>query len=286
MRATFLFSYVTLLFIHLFDYLCKIIYNIYTMRVIIKIGSSTLTHSTGRLNFRLFERLCRVLSDIKNAGHEVIVVSSGAIALGRGKLQLSERPKDIPTKQAAAAVGQCELMYFYDKYFSEYRQSVAQLLVTAEDLTGGERFVNFANTLERLLALGALPVINENDTVATAEISVSDNDTLSALVAVTIKADMLILLSDIDGLYSADPHKDGEAKLIPLVEEITPEIEKIAGGSVSGLGTGGMATKIHAAKICTQSGTDMVIANGASPEAVYDIVEGKSVGTKFTGKKL
>lgn len=256
------------------------------MRVIIKIGTSTLTHSTGRLNFRLFERLCKVLSDVKNAGHEVIVVSSGAIALGRSKLQLAQRPTDIPTKQASAAVGQCELMYFYDKYFSEYRQSVAQLLVTAEDLTGGERLINFGNTVERLLALGALPVINENDTVATAEISVSDNDTLSALVAVTVKAELLILLSDIDGLYSADPHKDGSARLIPRVGEITPEIEKIAGGSVSGLGTGGMTAKIHAASICMRAGTDMVIANGAAPEAVYDILEGKQVGTRFTGKRL
>ena len=255
------------------------------MRLIIKIGTSTLTHSTGMLNFRLFERLCKVISDVKNAGHEVIVVSSGAIALGRSKLQLKERPTDIPTKQASAAVGQCELMYFYDKYFSEYRQSVAQILVTAEDLNGGERLVNFGNTVERLLDLGALPVINENDTVATAEISVSDNDTLSALVAVTVKADLLVLLSDIDGLYSADPHKDESAKLIPLVEEITPEIESIAGGSVSGLGTGGMATKIHAASLCTNAGADMVIVNGANPEIIYDVIEGKAVGTKFTGKR-
>ncbi|MGN1104169.1 MAG: glutamate 5-kinase [Candidatus Coproplasma sp.] len=255
------------------------------MRLIIKIGTSTLTHSTGKLNFRLFERLCKVISDVKNAGHEVIVVSSGAIALGRSKLLLKERPTDIPTKQASAAVGQCELMYFYDKYFSEYRQNVAQLLVTAEDLNGGERLMNFGNTVERLLDLGALPVINENDTVATAEISVSDNDTLSALVAVTVKADLLILMSDIDGLYSADPHTDGSAKLIPLVEEITPEIEKIAGGSVSGLGTGGMATKIHAASLCTNAGADMVIVNGANPEIVYDVIDGKAVGTKFTGKR-
>lgn len=261
-------------------------YNIRIMRVIVKIGTSTLTHSTGRLNYRLFERLCKVLSDVKNAGHEIIVVSSGAIALGRSKLQLNERPSDIPSKQAAAAVGQCELMYFYDKYFSEYRQSVAQLLVTAGDLNGGERLFNFGNTIERLLALDALPVINENDTVATAEISVSDNDTLSALVAVAVKADLLILLSDIDGLYSADPHKDGGAKLIPFVGEITPEIEKIAGGSLSGLGTGGMATKIHAASICMQAGTDMVIANGTRPEAVYDIMDGKDTGTRFSGKKL
>lgn len=256
------------------------------MRMIIKIGSSTLTHLTGKLNFRLFERFCKVISDVKNAGHEVIVVSSGAIALGRGKLFLKERPVDIPTKQAAAAVGQCELMYFYDKYFSEYRQSVAQILVTAEDLNGGDRLVNFGNTIERLLDLGAIPIINENDTIATAEISVSDNDTLSALVATTVNADMLILLSDIDGLYSADPHKDGNAKLIPVVNEITPEIIAISGGSVSGVGTGGMATKIHAASICMSANTDMVILNGALPEGIYDIIDGKPLGTKFIGKKL
>lgn len=256
------------------------------MKIIIKIGTSTLTHSTGELNFRLFERLCKVISDVKNAGNEVIVVSSGAIALGKSKLNLTERPADIPTKQAAAAVGQCELMYFYDKYFSEYRQSIAQILVTAEDLNGGERLFNFANTAKRLLSFGAVPIINENDTVATAEISVSDNDTLSALVATTVKADLLILLSDIDGLYSSDPHRDEGAKLIPQVHEITAEIEQIAGGSVSGLGTGGMATKIHAAAICMRAGTDMVIANGANPEIVYEIIDGKPVGTKFIGKKV
>jgi len=244
-----------------------------------------LTHSTGKLNFQLLDKLCKTLGDIKNAGQEIILVSSGAIALGVSKLSLPSRPGDIPTKQAAAAVGQCELMYFYDKYFSEYRQSAAQILVTAEDLTGGERLKNFGNTVERLLSLSAIPVINENDTVATAEISVSDNDTLSALVASAVKADLLILLSDIDGLYSADPHKDGEAKLIPIVEQITPEIEAYAGGSVSGLGTGGMATKIQAVKICRTCGTDMIIANGSSPEIIYDILAGKPVGTKFIGKK-
>ncbi len=256
------------------------------MRVVIKIGTSTLTHSTGNLNVRLFEKLCKVISDLKNAGNRVIVVSSGAIALGRSKLSLAERPSDIPTKQAAAAVGQCELMYFYDKVFSEYRQNVAQLLITAEDLESGERLDNFGNTLERLLQLDALPIINENDTVATAEISVSDNDTLSALVAVTVKADLLVLLSDIDGMYSADPHVDDSARLVSVVEDITPEIEKAAGGSVSGLGTGGMAAKINAAKICVGAGTDMVIANGAKPELLYDILGGKPVGTRFIGKKL
>lgn len=256
------------------------------MRLVVKIGSSTLVHGSGQLNFRLFERLSRVLADIKNAGNEVIIVSSGAIALGRGKLSLENSALSVPEKQAAAAVGQCELMYFYDKYFSEYRLTVAQLLVTAEDLTGGERLINFTNTIEKLVSLGAIPVINENDTVATAEISVSDNDTLAALVSTSVKAELLVLLSDIDGLYSADPHKDESAKLISTVEEITLETEKIAGGSVSGFGTGGMATKVSAAKLCVSAGLDMIIANGSSPESLYDILEGKSVGTKFIGKKV
>ena len=254
------------------------------MRLVIKIGTSTLTHANGFLNIRSFERLCQVIADVKNAGNEVIVVSSGAIALGKSKLALNERPKDIPTKQAAAAVGQCELMYFYDKVFSKYHHNVAQILISADDLLGGERKQNFGNTVERRIQLNALPVINENDTVATAEISVSDNDTLSALVAATVNADLLVLLSDIDGLYSADPHVDGNAKLISVVEEITPELEKIAGGSVSGLGTGGMATKLNAAKICAKAGADMVIANGSDPELLYDILDGKSVGTYFKGK--
>ncbi|MCM1546072.1 MAG: glutamate 5-kinase [Clostridiales bacterium] len=255
------------------------------MRIVIKIGTSTLTYLNGNLNVHLFENLCKVVADIKNAGNEVILVSSGAIALGRSKLGLKERPADIPSKQAAAAVGQCELMCFYDRAFSAYHHTAAQILITAEDFESPDRRANFCNTTERLLSLGALPVINENDTVATAEISVGDNDTLSALTAVNVNADLLVLLSDIDGLYSADPHADKTAKLIPTVEKITPEIEKLAGGSVSGVGTGGMATKIHAAKLCTAAGCDMVIANGANPEILYDIVAGKSVGTHFTGKK-
>lgn len=256
------------------------------MRIVIKIGTSTLTYLNGNLNVRAFENLCRVIADIKNAGNEVIIVSSGAIALGKSKLALKERPADIPTKQAAAAVGQCELMCFYDRALSQYHHTAAQVLITAEDFENGGRRTNFVNTLERLLNLGALPVINENDTVATAEISVSDNDTLSALVAINVKADLLVLLSDIDGLYSADPHTDKNARLIPVVEEITPELERAAGGSVSGVGTGGMATKIHAAKMCTAAGCDMVIANGAQPEEIYKIMSGEKAGTLFKGKKL
>lgn len=256
------------------------------MRIVIKIGTSTLTYLNGNLNVRAFENLCKVIADIKNAGNEVIIVSSGAIALGKSKLALKERPADIPTKQAAAAVGQCELMCFYDRALSQYHHTAAQVLITAEDFESGERRTNFVNTLERLLNLGALPVINENDTVATAEISVSDNDTLSALVAINVKADLLVLLSDIDGLYSADPHTDKNARLIPVVGEITPELERAAGGSVSGVGTGGMATKIHAAKMCTAAGCDMVITNGAQPEEIYKIMSGGQAGTLFKGKKL
>ena len=233
----------------------------------------------------MFESLCKVIADIKNAGNEVIIVSSGAIALGKSKLCLKERPADIPTKQAAAAVGQCELMCFYDRAFSHYHHTVAQVLITAEDFESGDRRENFGNTMRRLLDFGVLPVINENDTVATAEISVGDNDTLSALTAVNINADLLVLLSDIDGLYSADPHIDKNAKLISVVEEITPELESKAGGSVSEVGTGGMATKIHAAKLCMAAGCGMVIANGAAPEVLYDIVAGKPAGTYFKGKK-
>lgn len=256
------------------------------MRIVIKIGTSTLTYLNGNLNVHMFENLCKVIADIKNAGNEVIIVSSGAIALGKSKLCLNERPADIPAKQAAAAVGQCELMCFYDRAFSQYHHTVAQVLITAEDFESDERRENFGNTMRRLLDFGVLPVINENDTVATAEISVGDNDTLSALTAVNIAADLLVLLSDIDGLYSADPHIDKNAKLISVVDEITPELEKKAGGSVSGVGTGGMATKIHAAKLCMAAGCDMVIANGAAPELLYEIVAGKPAGTLFKGKRL
>ena len=255
------------------------------MRVVVKVGTSTLTHQTGHMNIRRMESLCRVLSDLKNAGHQVILVSSGAIGMGVGKLSLNGRPQDMPTKQAAAAVGQCELMYTYDRLFSEYNHTVAQILLTGEDINHPERYENFCNTLHRLLELGALPIINENDTVSTREIAVGDNDTLAAMVAVSAGADLLILLSDINGLYTADPHKDPEAKLISVVEEITPEIQALAGQKGSALGTGGMATKLQAAGICGAKGIDMIIANGADPDVLYAIEEGKSIGTLFKGTK-
>lgn len=256
------------------------------MRIVVKVGTSTLAHPTGRLNIQRMEKLCKVLSDLKNMGHEIILVSSGAIAMGFGKLNLSERPKDVPTKQASAAVGQCELMYIYDKLFTEYNHTVAQLLITAPDIEeGGVRKQNFHNTLARLLELGALPVINENDTISTEEFGIGDNDTLSAIVAVTIQADLLILLSDIDGLFDGDPRKNPDAKLIDTVEKIDEHIVSLGGGSGSNLGTGGMATKLRAAQMATAAGCEMVIANGQSPEVLYDVAAGKRVGTRFLAKR-
>lgn len=251
------------------------------MRVVVKVGTSTLAHTTGRLNIRRVEQLCRVLSDLKNAGHQIILVSSGAIGMGVGKLSLPCRPNDMPTKQAAAAVGQCELMYVYDKLFTECNHTVAQMLLTGEDLENSGRRVNFQNTLYRLLELGALPIVNENDTIATEEIAVGDNDTLAAIVAKCAGAELLVLLSDIDGLFTSDPRKDPDARLIPLVEALTPEIYALAGEKGSDLACGGMATKLKAAKTAMENGFDMIISNGQRPEDLYDIIEGASVGTLF-----
>lgn len=253
------------------------------MRIVIKIGTSTLTHATGHLNIRCVENLCKIMCDIKNSGHEVILVSSGAIGMGVGKLGLHHRPTDIPTKQASAAVGQCELMYTYDKLFSEYHHTVAQLLITKDDTDNEKRRENFINTLHRLLELNVLPIINENDTVATEEIIIGDNDTLAATVAACVKADLLILLSDIDGLYTADPHTHRDAVLLHRVAAVDEKIMALAGASASTQGTGGMVTKLHAAQICLDCGCDMVIANGNRPENIYDILDGKPVGTVFGG---
>ena len=255
------------------------------MRIVIKVGTSTLTHPTGRLDIRHVETLCKVLSDVKNAGHEVVLVSSGAIGMGVGKLNLRERPADMATKQAAAAVGQCELMYIYDRLFSTYNHTIAQILLTGEDLRDEGRHRNFTNTVGRLLDLDVLPVINENDTVSTVEIGVGDNDTLGALVAVSVKADMLIILSDIEGLYTADPRSEKTARLISEVREITPRMRESAGGGGSALATGGMQTKLVAAGICMEAGTDMYILNGSKPLLIYEVLEGKSVGTKFIGRR-
>ena len=262
------------------------------MRIVVKVGTSTLAYATGRLNIRHTEQLVKVLSDLKNEGHEVILVSSGAIGMGVGKLSLPTRPKDTTTKQACAAVGQCELMYTYDRLFNAYNHTVAQILLTGVDVEHTERRVNFQNTLSRLLELGALPIINQKGKdviciyVAIDEItSIGDNDTLAAIVACCAKADLLVLLSDIDGLYTANPHTHTDAKLIPLVEEITPEVMALADGAGSALGTGGMTTKLRAARMVTGSGADMVIANGAHPELLYDIAAGRSAGTRFAARK-
>lgn len=255
------------------------------MRIVVKIGTSTLAYSTGHLNIRHIESFCKVLSDIKNSGLEVIVVSSGAVGMGMGKLGLKERPTELALKQAAAAVGQCELMYTYDRLFGEHNHTVAQMLLTAGNLTDENQHANFNNTLQKLLELNVIPIINENDTVTTKELVIGDNDTLAAIVAESVKADLLVLLSDIDGVFTADPRLDPNAKLIPVIDEVTPEIEALAGGSGTNVGTGGMATKIEAAKIAMQSGCDMVIANGTDPSVLYDIVGGLPVGTRFIGRK-
>ena len=255
------------------------------MRIVIKVGTSTLAHSTGLLNIKRVEHMCKVISDLKNAGNEIVLVSSGAIGMGLGKIGLTEKPQDIPTKQAAAAIGQCELMYTYDKMFSEHNHTVAQILLTGAFVAIEDYGKNLNNTLFRLLELGVIPIVNENDTVTTDEIVIGDNDTLGATVANEVKADLLIILSDIDGLYTGDPNKDNNAKLIEVVPKITSEIEALAGNEGSSLGTGGMITKIKAAKAVTEKGIDMIIANGKNPDILYDIVEGKGTYTRFLGMK-
>ena len=254
-------------------------------RVVVKVGTSTLTHRTGRLNIRRVEGLVKNLADLQNAGHEIILVSSGAIGLGMSKIGLVERPKDTPTKQACAAVGQCELMYLYDKLFAEYSINVAQLLLTKFVLLEDRR-QNVQNALERVIQLGAIPIVNENDTVAIdeLELEVGENDSLAATVAKIANADLLIIMSDIDGLYDADPRLDPDAKLIPVVEELTDDIRKLAGDAGTKMGTGGMITKINAAEIAVNNGIDMIILNGKNPDNLYYLFETGSLGTRFKAK--
>ena len=221
------------------------------------------------------------MSDLKNAGHDIILVTSGAIGMGAGKLQLSERPRDVAAKQAAAAVGQCELMYTYDKLFSDYHHTVAQLLITGDDTANESRRQNFTNTLARLLELGALPIINENDTVATDEIVFGDNDSLSATVAVLTNADALVILTDTDGLFDSDPTENPDAKIIPVVDRIDDEIRKLCGGAGTKRGTGGMITKVHAAEIATNAGIVTVVMNGSTPQDLYKLIDGRQIGTIF-----
>ena len=255
------------------------------MRIVIKIGTSNITYSTGCLNLRHVEALVKVISDIKNAGNEVILVSSGAIAMGTGKLNLSARPSDIAGKQACAAVGQCELMYTYDRLFGDYNHTVAQLLLTAPDLANSDRCEKFKATIGKLLDFKALPIINENDTVSTEEIEFGDNDTLAAKVGASIEADIIILLSDINGLYTADPRKNPNAEFIPEVRIIDEKIMSLGSGAGSAHGTGGMETKLRAAKIATEAGCDMIIMNGDNPENLYCVIDNTKIGTRFYSDK-
>lgn len=250
-------------------------------RIVVKIGSSSLTYGTGLINIRRLESFVKVLADLKNSGREIILVTSGAQAVGMGKLGMQEKPRDMPSRQAIAAVGQCELMYLYDQYFAQYNHVVSQVLLTKDILEKEEPKRNVINTLSRLLEMGCIPVINENDSISYEEIEFGDNDTLSAIVGTLVQADLLVILSDIDGLYSGDPKKDPGARLIPVVREITEDILALAGNAGSHLGTGGMLTKLHAAQIAVKDGFDMVIVNGSQPEALYSLLEGKAVGTRF-----
>ena len=250
-------------------------------RIVVKVGTSTLAHQTGMLNIRRIECLVKVLADLQNSGREIILVSSGAIGVGSGKLGLKERPTDTPTKQACASIGQCELMYIYDKLFSEHNHCVSQILMNRDVMEAPKRTQNAINTLERLLSFRAIPIVNENDTVAVEEIEFGDNDTLSALVAKLAKADALLILTDIDGLSDEDPRNTPEAKLISVVEQIDEHIEPQAQGKGSTLGTGGMITKIQAARIATEAGIPVHIINGADPTILYDLFDGKNIGTVF-----
>lgn len=257
-------------------------------RVVVKVGTSTLTYETGMINIRRVEKLVKTLSDIKNSGKQIVLVTSGAIGVGVGKLGLLERPSDTPGRQAAAAVGQCELMQIYDHAFNGYNHTVAQVLLTKDVVSDDTRRQHVVNTFERLLTMGVLPVVNENDTVSVDELAgenFGDNDTLSAIVAQLVHADALVIMSDIDGLFDANPRTDPDAKLIPVVDEITAEIEAHARGTGSKRGTGGMATKIQAAKIAVDSGVDMAIISGENPYTLYKLFDGEPVGTHFLRKE-
>lgn len=260
-------------------------------RIVVKVGTSTLTYDNGKINFSRIDKLARVLSDLLNQDKEVILVSSGAIAVGAERLKLKERPKTVREKQAAAAVGQCELMHIYSKFFTEYSHIVGQILLTRDVVEEDHTRQNVINTFETLVEKGIVPVVNENDSVSIDEIEYGekrvfgDNDTLSAIVAVLVKADLLIILSDIDGFYDCDPHKNKDSRKLSVVNGITSEIEKCAGGAGSRRGTGGMVTKLSAARMAAENGIDMVLASGSNPDILMEIIEGKDIGTLFTAAK-
>ena len=256
-------------------------------RSVVKVGSSSLTHKeTGRLDLNKMEVLIRELCDLRNQGKDVILVSSGAIAVGRNIVRLEERPQELPVKQACAAIGQCRLMMIYQKIFSEYNHVAAQVLMTKKTVMDDLSRYNARNTFSELMRMGTIPIVNENDTVSTYEIQFGDNDTLSAIVANIAEADLLILLSDIDGLFTDDPNVNPDAKFIDVVEELDDQLMQMGKGSTgSNVGTGGMATKLNAAKIATSAGADMVIANGEDFHVLHDIISGKQVGTLFKAHK-
>ena len=257
----------------------------YKKRIVIKVGTSSLSYENGRLNFQRIEKLAFVLSSLRNRGLQIVLVSSGAIGVGAGRIGMTIRPHKIEEKQALAAIGQAELIKIYQKFFEGYNQTVAQVLLTKDIMTNTERHTNAKSTLTRLLEMRIIPIINENDTIATFEIEFGDNDTLSADVATLIEADLLILLSDIDGMYNGDPKTNKSARIIHRIEEITPELEKLASGAGTSFSTGGMITKIGAAKICTQAHIDTIITNGNNPSLLFDILDGKEIGTHFVAQK-
>lgn len=264
--------------------------ELYQNRIVIKVGTSTLTSETGKSDLRSFDRLACVLSDIQNKGYEVILVSSGAIAVGTNKLNMKTKPSNMRMKQAAAAVGQCRIMYWYDKFFSDYDKMIAQILLNADDIEHEEKKENLTNTFNALLEMGVIPVVNENDSVSYTEIEshdrlFGDNDMLSAVVSVLCKAKQLVILSDINGMYDSDPRLHPNAKLIDRIERIDDSVYTLAGGAGSRRGTGGMKTKIQASDLATSNGIDVVVTNGKKPEVIYEIIAGKSVGTLFVGKK-
>ena len=263
--------------------------NLHYHRIVVKVGTSTLTNENGKTNLRAFDKLACVLSDIANKGYEVILVSSGAIAAGRNRLRMEKEPDSLKLKQAAAAVGQCNNMFLYDKFFNDYDKTIGQILLNAEDIEIEEKKDNLINTFDALLSLGVIPIVNENDSVSYTEIEskerlFGDNDMLSAVVAVLTRAEQLVILSDIDGLFDRDPRFHPDAKLIPVIEKIDDNVLSLAGGAGSRRGTGGMKTKLSAARLATMQGIHTTVANGSRPEALYDLIEGKQIGTTFIGQ--
>lgn len=264
--------------------------GLYQNRIVVKVGTSTLTNEIGQSDLRSFDRLACILSDIQNKGYEVILVSSGAIAVGANKLHMKTKPTSLRLKQASAAVGQCSVMFLYDKFFGEYDKTIAQILLSADDIEHEEKKENLTNTFNSLLEMGVIPVVNENDSVSYTEIQseerlFSDNDMLSAVVAVLCKAKQLVILSDINGFYDGDPRLHPHAKLVERVERIDDSVYALAGGAGSRRGTGGMRTKLQAAELATSQGVDVIITNGKNPDALYTVVEGNPVGTLFAGRR-